>query len=309
MPQSRRPAPTSRRSAFGDPSRGARRSTWCGRRSPTRAGSPSGSAARRLPRRRARGRDGTFGWSAHGDFPARIEAYEPPHRFAFRWGMPASRSGTTTARSRPSRSSAMAASRGSRWSRRASTRSPMPVPLGPPSRTTARDGRKSSTTSWCSSPDAWMPPSSTAPPARWRPSTSPRRPSSSGTTSPTRPPSRPGGGIRPTSPPACAPMPRRQFEHEGQRFPIALRVVEPPATFAFRWGSFGEAEPWPRGVRRALRPRADRDGHPRHRGRVGLDARARGRARRPHGAERRGLGARARRPACARARHPGARAA
>ena len=48
------------------------------------------------------------------------------------------------------------------------------------------------------------------------------------------------------------------FEHEGQRFPIALRIVEPPATFAFRWGSFGEAEPGPEAcdVRFDLEPTA-----------------------------------------------------
>lgn len=34
------------------------------------------------------GAEGTFGWTDHGDFPARIEAYEPHTRFAFAWGTP-----------------------------------------------------------------------------------------------------------------------------------------------------------------------------------------------------------------------------
>lgn len=31
---------------------------------------------------------GTFGWTAHGDFPARIERYRPSEEFAFTWGSP-----------------------------------------------------------------------------------------------------------------------------------------------------------------------------------------------------------------------------
>lgn len=34
------------------------------------------------------GATGTFGWDEHGDFPARIEAYDPPSGFAFTWGTP-----------------------------------------------------------------------------------------------------------------------------------------------------------------------------------------------------------------------------
>lgn len=34
------------------------------------------------------GARGSFGWVDHGDFPARVEAYEPPSRFAFTWGTP-----------------------------------------------------------------------------------------------------------------------------------------------------------------------------------------------------------------------------
>lgn len=34
------------------------------------------------------GAEGTFGWTEHGDFPARVEAYEPPRTFAFTWGTP-----------------------------------------------------------------------------------------------------------------------------------------------------------------------------------------------------------------------------
>lgn len=34
------------------------------------------------------GAEGSFGWTDHGDFPARIEIHEPPVRFAFTWGTP-----------------------------------------------------------------------------------------------------------------------------------------------------------------------------------------------------------------------------
>lgn len=34
------------------------------------------------------GAEGSFGWTDHGDLPARIEAYEPHTRFAFAWGTP-----------------------------------------------------------------------------------------------------------------------------------------------------------------------------------------------------------------------------
>ncbi|GAB2611540.1 SRPBCC domain-containing protein [Pseudactinotalea suaedae] len=34
------------------------------------------------------GAQGLFGWSGHGDHPARIEIYEPHARFAFTWGRP-----------------------------------------------------------------------------------------------------------------------------------------------------------------------------------------------------------------------------
>lgn len=34
------------------------------------------------------GAEGVFGWTDHGDFPARIEAYDPPSGFAFTWGSP-----------------------------------------------------------------------------------------------------------------------------------------------------------------------------------------------------------------------------
>lgn len=34
------------------------------------------------------GATGTFGWDDHGQFPARIESYDPPAGFAFTWGTP-----------------------------------------------------------------------------------------------------------------------------------------------------------------------------------------------------------------------------
>ena len=34
------------------------------------------------------GSEGCFGWFDHSDFPARVETYEPPSRFAFTWGRP-----------------------------------------------------------------------------------------------------------------------------------------------------------------------------------------------------------------------------
>lgn len=34
------------------------------------------------------GSEGTFGWTDHGDFPARIEVFQPPSAFAFTWGTP-----------------------------------------------------------------------------------------------------------------------------------------------------------------------------------------------------------------------------
>ncbi len=34
------------------------------------------------------GATGSFGWTAHGDFPGAIERWERPHAWAFRWGTP-----------------------------------------------------------------------------------------------------------------------------------------------------------------------------------------------------------------------------
>lgn len=41
---------------------------------------------------------GTFGWPDSGDFPVRIESYDPPSTFAFTWGVPGEplRSGNST---------------------------------------------------------------------------------------------------------------------------------------------------------------------------------------------------------------------
>lgn len=41
-----------------------------------------------FPRGIRLGAEGLFGWTDHGDFPARIDAYDPVERFAFTWGAP-----------------------------------------------------------------------------------------------------------------------------------------------------------------------------------------------------------------------------
>lgn len=49
------------------------------------------------------------------------------------------------------------------------------------------------------------------------------------------------------------------FEHEGERWPVAIRVLRPERAFAFRWGEIGEAEPGPTAcdVRFDLEPLGD----------------------------------------------------
>lgn len=205
------------------------------------------------------GAAGTFGWDAHGDFPARVEAWEEPHRFAFRWGTPGE-----PIREDNSTVATFSLERDGDVTRLTVVETGFERLADAGVRRAALEGNREG---WTEELDdlvallarRWTPAvvdrvagtitrslEIEAPRERvWRHLTDP----ASIETWWGHPADLPGGvraGVT------------GAFEHEGQRFPIALRIVEAPATFAFRWGAFGEAEPGPEAcdVRFDLEPAA-----------------------------------------------------
>lgn len=190
------------------------------------------------------GATGTFGWDAHGDFPARIEAWEEPHRFAFRWGAPGE-----PIRDDNSTLATFSLERDGDVTRLTVVETGFER-LGDAGarRAALEDNREG----WTEELDDFV----ALLARRWTPAVvdrvagtitrsleieAPRERVWRHLTDPAsietwwgHPADFPGGvraGVTGT------------FEHEGQRFPIALRIVEAPTTFGFRWGAFGEAEP------------------------------------------------------------------
>lgn len=192
------------------------------------------------------GATGTFGWEAHGDFPARIEAWEAPHRFAFRWGTPGA-----PIRDDNSTVATFTLERVDDVTRLTVVETGFDRLADAGARRAALEGNREG---WTEELDDFV----AVLARRWTPAVVDR---TAGTitrsleieaprdlvwrhlTDPAaieawwgHPTVFPGGvraGVTGT------------FEHEGRRFPIALRIVDAPSTFAFRWGAFDEAEPGP----------------------------------------------------------------
>lgn len=199
------------------------------------------------------GATGTFGWDAHGDFPARIETWparietwEEPHRFAFRWGAPGE-----PIRDDNSTVATFTLERDGDVTRLTVVETGFDRLADAGARRAALDDNRQG---WTEELDDFV----ALLARRWTPAVvdkvagtitrsleieAPRERVWRHLTDPAsievwwgHPADFPGGvraGVTGT------------FAHEGQRFPIALRIVDAPATFAFRWGSFGEAEPGP----------------------------------------------------------------
>lgn len=192
------------------------------------------------------GARGTFGWEQHGNFPGVIERWERPHVFAFRWGTrgePIRDDNSTVATFTLERAGGVTRltvveTGFDRLADAAARRAAM------------EDNRQG----WTEELDDFV----ALLARRWTPSVLDR---AAGTITRSLEIEAPPALVwqHLTDPasieawwghPAVFPGGVRAgvmgtFEHEGQRFPIALRIVEAPATFAFRWGSFGEAEPGP----------------------------------------------------------------
>lgn len=187
---------------------------------------------------------GSFGWDAHGDFPSRIERFEPPSAFAFTWGAPGEpirEDNSTTATFTLEREGDVT---------RLTVVETGFERLGDEAR--ARSALEDNRQGWTEELDdfvallarRWTPAvvdpvagtitrslEIAAPrPSVWRHLTDPASIESWWG----HPAVFPGGvrvGVTGT------------FEHEGQRWPVAIRAMREPEAFAFRWGAFGEDEP------------------------------------------------------------------
>lgn len=200
----------------------------------------------RFPDGTGAGATGAFGWSDHGDFPARVERAEPPHVWAFRWGTPGEplRDDNSTLAT----FTLEAADGGTRLTvvETGFERLGDAVAV----RAALDDNRQG----WTSELDELV----ALLARRWTPASIDRL---AGTITRTLDIPAPRGQVwrHLTDPasieawwghPAVFDGGVREgvtgtFEHEGQRWPVAIRVVREPVAFAFRWGALGEAEPGP----------------------------------------------------------------
>ena len=205
------------------------------------------------------GATGTFGWSGEGDFPARIERFEPPSAFAFTWG----------ARGEPIRddnrtTATFALARDGDVTRLTVVETGFDR-LG--DEAAARAAMEDNREGWTEELDELV----ALLARRWTPSVVDRVAGTITRTLEIEAPREqvwrhltdPASIERWWGHPAVFPGGMRAgvtgtFEHEGQRFPIAIRTADEPAALAFRWGSFGEAEPGPEAcdVRFDLEPTA-----------------------------------------------------
>jgi len=192
------------------------------------------------------GSTGTFGWDAHGDFPARIEAWDEPHRFAFRWGTPGA-----PIRDDNSTLATFTLERADGVTRLTVVETGFDRLADAGARRAALEDNREG---WTEELDEFV----ALLARRWTPAVVDR---TAGTITRSLEIEAPRDLVwrHLTDPasieawwghPAVFPGGVRAgvtgtFEHEGQRFPIALRIVDEPSTFAFRWGALGEAEPGP----------------------------------------------------------------
>ncbi|WP_413319613.1 SRPBCC domain-containing protein [Agrococcus sp. 1P02AA] len=190
------------------------------------------------------GATGTFGWSAHGDFPARIERWDHPRAWAFRWGTPGEplREDTSTL-------ATFSLVRDGDLTRLTVVETGFEH-LG--DEAAARAALEDNRQGWTQELDELV----ALVARRWAPAIVDRV---AGTitrsldiqapkelvwrhlTDPAsieawwgHPADFPGGvreGVTGT------------FEHEGQRWPVAIQILREAETFAFRWGEIGEDEP------------------------------------------------------------------
>ncbi|SFS16584.1 Uncharacterized conserved protein YndB, AHSA1/START domain [Agrococcus baldri] len=192
------------------------------------------------------GAEGSFGWEAHGDFPAVVERWEPPHAFAFRWGAPGQ-----PIREDNSTLAAFSLQRDGDLTRLTVVETGFEH-LGDEAagRAALEDNRQG----WTEELDDFV----ALLARRWTPSiVDPAAGTITRTLDIAAPKQRVWRHL--TDPasietwwghPAVFPGGMREgvtgtFEHEGQRWPVAIRILREAETFAFRWGAFGEAEPGP----------------------------------------------------------------
>ncbi|SDR68957.1 SRPBCC domain-containing protein [Agrococcus carbonis] len=206
---------------------------WFGQR----ADFPDGMAA---------GATGTFGWTEHDDFPARVERWERPRAFAFRWGTPGEpiRDDNSTLASFTLEHDAGIT--------RLRVEETGFERLGDAAR--ARAAMEDNRQGWTEELDDLV----ALVARRWRRASVDRV---AGTITHARDIPAPKALVwrHLTDPasieawwghPAVFPGGLREgvtgtFEWQGQRWPVAIRILRPEEVFAFRWGAIGEDEPGP----------------------------------------------------------------
>lgn len=192
------------------------------------------------------GASGSFGWTAHGDFPAVIERWQPPHVFAFRWGTPGE-----TIRQDNSTVATFMLERDKDVTRLTVVETGFEH-LG--DEAAARAALEDNRQGWTEELDDFV----ALIARRWTPSVVDP---AAGTITRALDIAAPKHLVwQHLTDPACIeewwghaavfPGGTREgvtgtFEHEGQRWPVVIRILHEGETFAFRWGAFGETEPGP----------------------------------------------------------------
>lgn len=199
-----------------------------------------------FPQGMAAGATGAFGWSDTGDYPVRVERWEPPRVWAFRWGTP-----DEEIRDDNSTLATFTLERDGDLTRVRVVETGFER-LGDAA--AARAALEDNREGWTSELDEFVQLLA----RRWTASVIDR---AAGTITNSREISAPKQLVwqHLTDPasieawwghPADFPGGVREgvtgtFEHEGQRWPVTVKVLREAETFAFRWGSVGEAEPGP----------------------------------------------------------------
>lgn len=189
---------------------------------------------------------GSFGWTAHGDFPARIERRERPSAFAFRWGTPGE-----PIRADNSTLATFTLERHGEVTRVTVVETGFEH-LGDAG--TARAAMDDNRQGWTEELDDFV----ALLARRWTPSVvDPAAGTITRTLEIAAPKKRVWQHLTDTRsievwwghpadfPGGMRPGVTGTFEHEGQRWPIAIQIMRDAETFAFRWGAIGEDEPGP----------------------------------------------------------------
>lgn len=192
------------------------------------------------------GATGSFGWESEGDFPVRIERWERPHAWAFRWGTPGE-----PIRDDNSTLATFTLERDGEVTRVTVVETGFER-LG--DQVAARAALQDNRQGWTHELDEFV----TLLARRWTPSVVDRAGGTITRTLDIAAPKQlvwrhltdPGSIEAWWGHPADFPGGVRvgvtgTFEHEGQRFPVAIRIMRESETFAFRWGEIGETEPGP----------------------------------------------------------------